>query len=136
MSAVRLRLVVRELDGHPAPAMVRRKGNRTLVAWDACSTRLDIVDWLVCNLPREEQDLLVAGLGLTWPLPSWTTRKLPASLYVPPALRLPGDMALQGGRELDRRTSAGTAGLDWAAWNAERLGLPIDMQTLDDLLAA
>lgn len=134
MSAPAVRLMIRELDGRTAPAAVWRRGDRTIVAWEPRAYRIDIVEWLVDNLRDHEQDLLVEGLGLTWPLPDWTTRKRPAFLYVPPALRLPGQGALQGGAEYFRRQALGQLDIERASFRAERLGLPdLDLQAVDDL---
>lgn len=129
-------LTIRELD-RADPAMVRRKGNNVIVAWDPRYTRFQIADWLIFNLPREEVDVLAFGLGLSWPLPDWSIADRPASLYVPPALRLPGDDALQGGRQEMLRRSAREMAVDRARYRAERLHLAVpDLQLVDDLAYA
>lgn len=131
---VRLYLSVRPLDGRDDPAMIRHHSDDlALVMWDPRATRLDITTWIMDNLEAHEIDALAFGLGLTWPLPDWTTEPRPASLYVPPTLRLPGHAAIQGGDEARRRSERDLA-IDRAAYRAERLGfVGVDLQAVDDL---
>ncbi len=119
-----------------APAMLRRRGPRTLIGYNATATRLDVTEWLVCNLTKDEVRIVLAAYGLKFPLPNWTTNRRPVMLWVPPALRLPGADALQGGAELERRRALGDLHLESAALHTELTGCPHDLQTVADLTAA
>ncbi len=131
-----VRLTIRTLHQTDVPAMLERRGHRTLIAKNATANRLQVTDWLICNLTPEERQIVVAAYGLTFPLPNWTTSLRPVMLWVPPALRLPGAPALQGGAELLRRKSRGELHLENAALHTELTGCPHDLQTVADLTAA
>ncbi len=131
-----VRLTIRTLHQTNVPAMIERRGHRTLIAKNATAMRLHVVDWLVCNLTPEEAEIVRDAFGLTLPLPNWTTSLRPTTLYVPPALRLPGADALQGGIELDRRRAIGAVRLENAALHTERTGCAVDLQTVADLTSA
>ena len=132
---MRLYLSIREdLDGRREPAMIRYKtDDLALVMWDARATRLEITDCIIRTFEPEAITALAAGLDLTFPLPDWTTRLRRATLYVPPALRLPGHPAIQGGAERRRRSERDFA-VDRARWDAERLQAKtvLDLQAIDD----
>ncbi len=131
-----VRLTIRTLHQTDVPAMLERRGHRTLVAKNATANRLHVTEWLVCNLTPEEGQVVMAAYGLTFPLPNWTTSLRPVTLWVPPGLRLPGAEALQGGAELERRRALGQLHLENAALDTERTGCPHDLQTVADLTAA
>lgn len=132
----RLYLMICELDVHNLPAMVERRGHRTLVAWDARSLRVDITARLLDILTDEEIALMADGLGVSWPLPEWCVEARPALLYVPPALRLPGHGPIQGGQEKYRRARNGQLHLEIASLRAEQAGEPVCLQTVDNLAYA
>ncbi len=130
-----VRLTIRALH-EPVPAMLERRGHRTLIAKNAVTTRLHLVEWMVDNLTPEEAEIVREGFGLTFPLPNWTTSLRPTTLYVPPALRLPNAPALQGGVELQRRRAAGELHMENASLAAERFQIKVDLQLVHDLTAA
>jgi hypothetical protein len=135
MDVPQVRLTICTLHGS-APAMLERRGHRTLIVKNAVALRLHVTEWMVCNLTPEEAQVVTDGFGLTFPLPNWTTSLRPTTLYVPPALRLPGASVFQGGDELKRRQARGMLRLEQAALEIERTGRRIDLQTVADLTSA
>ncbi len=129
-----VRVMIRELDT-PAPALIHRRGHRTLITKNAATTRLHVVEFLLDHLTPEEAQVTVAGYGLTFPMPNWTTSLRPILLYVPPALRLPNAPAFQGGVELERRRDLDDLHMERASYRAEKLGEAVDLQLVHDLTA-
>lgn len=102
-----LRLLERRLR----PAYVLREHGVTIVAIDPRHTMGKVAEALLFMLDDEESNQ--ARIAYGWPprgVPLDTKQldqlDLPWPLYVPHVLRLPGEPALQGGPELERRRCA------------------------------
>lgn len=115
----RVYLSIAKLDS--PPCHVWHEGGVVLLTCDPDATRLEITTWCVDHLEREEWDALCVGWGyeVGQPVPDWTCDDEPAHLYVPPALRLPGAPAIQGGRALSARRKANNIDREWSAYMNE-----------------
>ena len=130
-------LTIRQLDRTNAPGIVIREGVDRHVVWEPTARRIDLVGWMLDTLEPEETEAICAAYGVGFPLPDWTVSDEPLMLYVPPALRLPGAHALQGGIEVYRRRKAGRATMELHAVRAEIVGArSIDYQRFHDLAQA
>lgn len=86
------------------PAMVRRRGHRTLLVIDPRATRLEV--WLTTNtILTVEEGRAFADAYAAVVQPSELDALV--CLYVPPSIRLHNEQAIQGGPELLRRYEHG-----------------------------
>jgi hypothetical protein len=122
LAPVRMLLAIREIPAGREPCHLFRDGEYSLLSCDPRWSRLEITCWNVEHLTVDEANMYRAGFGLP-PLPNrapdWITDDRPCFLYVPPALRLTGASALQGGRELARRRALGQIEMELAAYRSE-----------------
>lgn len=118
---MRVFLRIKELPETVRPCHVWRERGMTLLKADPRETRLTLTQWCVDNLTPQERDAFLEAFGVLSGAPAedWMTDDDPAFLYVPPALRVPGDPPLQGGRELARRFHADALVDETAAYMAE-----------------
>ena len=122
---------IRDLDPVDYPVYIHRSDGMTVVVCDPTATRFEITMALTrpapAGLTADELDLARVGYGCPPAGMGSCDNDLvsdkPALLFVPEALRLPGERPLQGGAELRRRVKAGTGLEDEHLWlTAERHG--------------
>jgi hypothetical protein len=105
-------LQIFELPDHERPMAVYRRDEerKTIIAVDPRATRFAITQAAVDRLTVAEQNEIRDAMGFARVgeyLPDEFMSDKPCLLYVPPALRVPGDDPLQGGVELARRLACG-----------------------------
>lgn len=104
------------------PSHVWRSDGMTLLTCDPRASRLEITSYNLQILTEQEANIIRRAYGLP-PVhesaPDWITEDAPAFLYVPPAVRLHGAPAIQGGRELPQRRRMGLLVDEWKAWQDE-----------------
>ncbi len=123
MSNIDIYLSINLLPDRLRPVFVHREPDMVIIRVDPRDRRVDIAGAFLDQLSDEEGNAFRDGFGM----PPRGTRLAddffdgPCWLYVPPALRLPGDPAIQGGAELTRRRLAGQIGDELALLEAEHL---------------
>lgn len=119
-------VTIRELPYQDYPVLVHREQDVTVVAIDPTASRMEVV--MGCTQPfpegldAEELDAVRSGYGMAPAGQGYAPDDLvsdkPCLLFVPQALRVDGEPALQGGAELARRRDVGGLLEDEYAWLA------------------
>lgn len=105
-SSPRVYLRIRPLPPELSPSFVTRHGNVTILTCDAMSSRFAVTVNNLDILDPDEVNVIRAGFGMPKmgePMAEEYADDVPVLLYVPPALRVPGEPAIQGGEEAERR---------------------------------
>jgi hypothetical protein len=92
-------LTIRELPESMRPAAVERYDSVTVVAWHRGAMRVEVGERMVDLLKPHELDAIRAGYGhppVGQPCPEWITYDEPIVHWVPAALRVKGEPAVQG----------------------------------------
>lgn len=114
---------IRTLPDHERPVYIYRKDGKTIIAVDPRSTRMEVVVALVEGLSDDEGNALRDGFGLPHrhegSLPPNFVSDEPTLFYVPLALRLPDEPAIQGDEVLDARVANGDLPLEELAMLAD-----------------
>lgn len=118
----RVYLRIRPLPAELHPSFVTRHGNVTILTCDALASRLAVTVNNLDLLDPAEINVIRAGFGMPpmgEPMAEEYADDVPTLLYVPPALRVPGDPAIQGGEEAERRAFASQLDQELAMLRAE-----------------
>lgn len=110
-----------ELADECRPCWIETEDGVTMILMDPRSRRLEIIEWCVDNLSAAEGNTLRAAYGQP-PRGQQMSDEFvdgPCMLFIPEALRVPGEPPFQGGRELRRRQALDQLHRERAAYRAE-----------------
>jgi hypothetical protein len=139
---VRIYLTIRQPPfPEDSPVYVRDcfDGFTKLVSVDPRASRVDIALASAAIFTEAERNFMRAAYGMTLVDQDWAEDDNTLTfgdlclLYVPPALRVPGESPLQGGVELDRRREAGLIDEELAMLAVEQSRQIITLPTREHL---